>query len=114
MLSSAWAAVTVMPKLVANASPRTMCVARIASSLCCFHPARHLPPPVYDADALHRVGNCFVAKDIAPLIREWPHPQLLLSNLPQPGEPVRLDHQEEYDQRANDHELQVFDSRGAN
>src|SRR5690242_20233371 len=44
---------------------------------------------------------------IAPSMRERPQAQLLLANLPQPGQPVRLDDQEEDDQPAEDDQLQV-------
>src|ERR1041385_6225867 len=40
----------------------------------------------------------------ASLIRKRPHPQFLLSDLPQPRQPGRLDDQEEQDQRADHHE----------
>src|ERR1700730_12486318 len=124
MLSWAWA-VAVAPKLVAIASPRTMCVARIASSLSCFHPPAP-PLPDYDftpeelrplgissfSDALHRAGNCFPAEDIARLIGEWPHPQFLLSDLPQAGEATPLRRPKEEDQGADDHEMKVVRGRG--
>src|SRR5436305_11663041 len=52
-----------------------------------------------------------IAFSFARLIGERPHPQLLLADLPQAREPVRLDDQEEDDERAHDHELQLFDRR---
>src|SRR5271165_7065126 len=40
-------------------------------------------------------------------MRERPEPQLLLADRPQPRQAVRLDDQEEDDQRAEDHRLQI-------
>src|SRR5262249_32247590 len=48
-----------------------------------------------------------VRSSFARLVRKWPHPQLLLGDLPQPREAMRLHDQEEDDQRANDDVLQV-------
>src|SRR5260221_14141061 len=48
---------------------------------------------------------------IAPLMRERPEPQLLLGDLPQPGQAVRLDDQEEDDQAAEDDGLGVGHER---
>ena len=44
-------------------------------------------------------------------MRERPQPQLLLAGRPQPRQAVRLDDQEEDDQRAEDHELEVRGGR---
>src|SRR5215467_2356791 len=46
--------------------------------------------------------------DCASLIWERPHPQFLLGNLPQPREASWFRDQEEHDQRADDHELDVL------
>src|SRR5512139_3682359 len=54
-----------------------------------------------------RAGGGFVS------VRERPQPQLLLADRPQPRQAVRLDDQEEDDQRAEDHELGVGDRGGA-
>src|SRR6267378_6969814 len=83
-----------------------MCVTRIAFSLSsCLHPA-----------PTHCVASVLVSSpmNIARLIRKWPHPELLLADLPQPGEAARLDREEEDDQGANDHQLNVFDGCSAN
>jgi hypothetical protein len=40
-------------------------------------------------------------------VRERPQAQLLLADLPQPGQAVRLDDQEEDDQAAEDDQLEV-------
>src|SRR5258708_2049843 len=40
-------------------------------------------------------------------MREGPQPQLLLADLPEPGEAARLDDEEEYDEAAEDDLLQV-------
>src|ERR1700676_1297844 len=113
MLSWARAAGAATPKLDANASPRTMCVRRIASSSC-FHPA-----PAAEASGISSRSPALgagsrICKDFAPLIGEWPHPQLLFSDLPQPGEAARLDGEEEDDEGTDNHELQVLDRRRAN
>src|ERR1700694_4770730 len=42
------------------------------------------------------------------LVRERPQAQLLLGDLPQPGQPVRLDDQKEYDEPAEYHQLQLL------
>src|SRR5688572_12450400 len=47
------------------------------------------------------------AASIAPSVREGPQAQLLLRDLPQPGKPVGLHDQEEDDEAAEDHQLQV-------
>src|SRR5437870_10163437 len=39
---------------------------------------------------------------------EWPEPQLLLRDLPEPGQAARLDDQEEDDQSAEDHQLDLL------
>src|SRR5262245_34721242 len=44
-------------------------------------------------------------------IRERPKPELFLGDGPQPGEAVRLHDQEEHDQEAEQHELDVRDCR---
>ena len=44
-------------------------------------------------------------------VRERPQPQLLLADLPQPGEAVRLDDQKEDDQPAEHHQLEVGRNR---
>src|SRR5262245_51201337 len=44
-------------------------------------------------------------------VRKRPQPQLLLRDLPEPREPVRLDDEEEHDQRAEDHELELLGQR---
>src|SRR5258708_21863144 len=41
------------------------------------------------------------------LIRKRPQPELLLADLPEPRQPPRLDDQEEDDEAAEDHGLQV-------
>src|SRR3546814_1696146 len=40
-------------------------------------------------------------------VRERPAPELLLADMPEPGEAGRLDDQEEDDQRTEDHELDM-------
>src|SRR5688500_11448584 len=40
-------------------------------------------------------------------VRERPEPQLLLGDLPEPGEAVGLDNQDKDDQAAEDHQLEV-------
>src|SRR5438477_10407153 len=42
------------------------------------------------------------------LVRERPQAQLFLGDLPQPGEAVRLHDQEEDDERAEDHQLDLL------
>ena len=56
-----------------------------------------LPPPAPGGEA----------PPIEVSMRERPQPQLLLADLPQPGEAVRLDDQEENDEPAEYHELEV-------
>src|SRR6266550_4706410 len=46
------------------------------------------------------------------LVRKRPHPQLLLPDRPETREAVRLDDEEEDDEGAEDHELEVRDHRG--
>src|SRR5262249_61208697 len=41
-------------------------------------------------------------------VRERPEPQLLLRDLPEPRQSVRLDHEEENDQAAEHHELDLL------
>src|SRR5262245_3937477 len=41
-------------------------------------------------------------------VRERPEPQLLLRDLPEPRESVRLDHEEENDQATEHHELDLL------
>src|SRR5215469_4358913 len=42
------------------------------------------------------------------LVREGPEPQLLLGDLPQPGQPVRLHDEKEDDQPPEDHDLDLL------
>src|SRR5215212_11600927 len=49
-----------------------------------------------------------IAFSFARLIRERPHPEFLLADLPQPREAVRLDDQAEDNQRSDDHKLQLL------
>ena len=66
-----------------------------------------MPPGISDPPGrLARGGNC---PSVHHQYGKRPHPQFLLRDLPQPREAVRLDDQEEDDQRADDHELQVLD-----
>src|SRR3954453_3653054 len=44
-----------------------------------------------------------------PSMRKWPEPQFLPGNRPEAGQPVRLDDQKKYDQRAEGHEFDVRD-----
>src|SRR5689334_18982992 len=44
---------------------------------------------------------------ICPSMRKGPEPQLLLPDRPEPRQPVRFEHQEQHDQRAENHELHV-------
>src|SRR5712671_8117561 len=125
MLSCASVAVAAMPKLAANANATTMCVARIDFLLGCLLPGQHRVLRVHDLTSkgtallgisprLRRVrlmGHC---SDCALSVGEWPDPQLLFSYLPQPGQPGWLDGQEEDDQGADNHELQMLDGRSAN
>src|SRR3982751_5740983 len=46
------------------------------------------------------------------LMRERPQTQLFLSDGPEAGQAVRLDDQEEHDQRAEDHDLEVRNGGG--
>src|ERR671931_606992 len=46
-----------------------------------------------------------------PSIRERPQPELFFPDRPQPGEPVRLHDQEEYDEGAEQHEFDMRDRR---
>src|SRR5215470_5176425 len=96
-------AVAARPGVTASAAPKTNCVTRIAPSSRngfapenCFHPS--VP--------LHRAGAC-LQPDIARSVRKWPHPQLLLADLPQAGKAARLDCQEEDDQGADHYQLDV-------
>src|SRR6266496_5877712 len=106
----------------AQAAPRTRCFNCI-TSLPLFTPAvaanhagflrsRWLMPPGF-ASARQAIpargGNC---GECAPSVRERPHPEFLLANLPQPREAVRLDDQEENDEDTDHHELEMLDGRG--
>ena len=50
---------------------------------------------------------------VCPSVRKGPHPQLLFTDLPEPREAVRLDHQKDDDQHADDHEGQLLGGRRA-
>src|SRR5581483_4084944 len=50
----------------------------------------------------------FPARPAAPSVRERPPPQLLLRELPQPRQPARLDGQEEQDEAAEHHQLDLL------
>src|SRR5262245_32402798 len=58
-------------------------------------------------------GPACLQSDIARSIWKWPHPQLLLADLPQAGEAVWLDREEEDDQGADHHQLNVLHGGGA-
>src|SRR5690242_20165775 len=96
----------------ASALPSRSCFSRIAFSLLCGGLTRRLcrnaPPVRRAARPPARLGIAWI---LARSVWEWPHPEFLLADLPQPRQPVRLDHQEEDDQGADDHELQLLDRR---
>ena len=55
-----------------------------------------------------------MSDDVSPVpasVRERPYDELLPDQRPEPREPVRLDDQEEEDERADDHHVQVLDGR---
>src|SRR5688572_19663433 len=105
--------------MLAQAAPRTRCLNCI-TSLPSFMPAaaanragflrsRRLMPPGFSSARRAipaRGGNC---SECAPSVRKRPHPEFLLADLPQPREAVRLDDQEENDQHADHHELEMLD-----
>src|SRR5262245_65573272 len=62
------------------------------------------------ASKLLPTGHAAMERDSGS-IRERPQPELFFRDRPQPGEPVRLDDQEEHDQGAEQHELDVRDRR---
>src|SRR5579871_6846391 len=109
-MPSCASAVAAMPGATVSTNPKMMCVTRIASSSRIVSTreivSTRFSPFAAPGASLHL--------DIARLVREWPHPQLLLANLPQPGKTVRLDRQEKDDQGADDHQLDVFGGCGAN
>src|SRR3954464_894727 len=91
----------------ASALPSNKAFSRIAFSL--FIPAAS-PPTLHCAPLAWaaRAGEARIARIFAHSIRERPHPQFLLADLPQASEPVRLDDQKENNQRADDDVLQVL------
>src|SRR5215471_19730398 len=122
MLSSAWTAVAAMPTPAAIASFKMMCATRIASSSnVSVRPCSRAMRPAPKISAFWECPSparfaapALLVTDIALLIREWPHPQLLLSDLPQPRKAARLDREEKDNEGPDDHELKVLDGRGAN
>ena len=96
-----------------QAAPRTRCFNASRSSLRICRPWRRprrltisrrptppgvIPPRRPSSARRRELGQC------APSVGKRPHPQFLLPDLPQPRQAVRLDDQEEDDQRADDHE----------
>src|SRR5579883_3524699 len=57
--------------------------------------------------------SIFKNPSVSHSMREGPKPELLLADRPEAGQAVRLDHQEEDDQRAEDHRFEVRDRGGA-
>src|SRR5882762_10126128 len=104
----------------AMVNPSMTCCARIVISLCPRRPDWAVSDPTaipgtrrpaLACPALANAGR--LRRKFALLIGERPDPELLLADLPQPGEARRLGDQEENDQRSDDHELQMLDGRGA-
>src|ERR1700716_4633230 len=107
-------------KAAAMVIPSMTCCARIVISLCPRRPEwpasdpTAIPGtrrPALACPALANAGR--LRRKFALLIGERPDPELLLADLTQPGEARRLRGQDENDQRAHDHELQMLDGRGA-
>src|SRR5580700_3951520 len=109
----------VAPSVTASAAPTARCFLRItflpldraaacrcrysltpAARLSGLHPPPSPCGPGGGTDAQY-----------APSIRKGPHAQLLLADLPQPRQPVRLKDEEYDDERADDHGGQVIDLR---
>src|SRR6516162_8491679 len=86
------------PARLATATPRASCFMRIA-----FLP---LGPAFMRAGLVQVpcVTKASIDANCASSVRERPHPQFLFSDLPQPGQSVRLDNQEEDDQGPDNHE----------
>src|SRR3982074_588462 len=107
-------------KAAAMVNASMTCCARIVISLCPRLPewAASDPTaipgtrrPALACPALANAGR--LRRKFALLLGERPDPEILLADLPQPGEARRLRDQAENDQRAHDHELQMLDGRGA-
>src|SRR5450631_4007069 len=104
------------PTRLATATPRTICFKRIMSLPCASAGAwspRPLHPPLdeegYPSRALRPGrGNCLKC---ALSIRERPHPEFLLPDLPKPGQASRLRDQEENDEYSQRYEVDVLEGR---
>src|SRR5262249_6536585 len=118
MLSCACDAVAkaMPPSTAANAAPKARYFVGIGFLLgpkvltaAGHDPLCRFPLPVVPAPRPGQMRWRGIHGNFAPSIWERPHPQLLFGDLPQARQPVRLDHQEEDDERPLDHERQVVD-----
>src|SRR5918996_4465239 len=96
-------------KPVATARPASAVFLRLM--VCSLNRVGRASPPCPSHCLHHSTANRCRPTRWCAAASIWKRPaaQLLLSDLPQPGEPVRLDDQEEDDQSAEDHELDMGD-----
>src|SRR6266498_859943 len=56
---------------------------------------------------INAILDRFIASSLM-LVGKRPQPELLFGDLPEPGEPIGLDHQKEDDERSEDHQLDLL------
>ena len=83
---------------------------KIVLSCAADAPAARRPSGDAQPQAIASCHGCLLAPPWSS-VRERPQPELLLGDLPEPREPVRLDDQEEDDEPAEDHQLDLLQQR---